>query len=81
LVICGSLVEWAGRVPERISQLVYLDTGALPDGTVLIETFPPEARRHIEQQVEELGDGWRFPMPPQEEMATFGSLEGLETTG
>jgi pimeloyl-ACP methyl ester carboxylesterase len=68
----------ADRGPERISQLVYLDTGALPDGTILIETFPPEARRHIEQQVEEAGDGWRFPMPPQEELATFGSLEGLD---
>jgi pimeloyl-ACP methyl ester carboxylesterase len=68
----------ADRMPDRISQLVYLDTGALPDGTVLIETFPPEARRHIEQQVEEMGDGWRFPMPPQEELATFGSLEGLD---
>lgn len=68
----------ADRVPERISQLVYLDTGALPNGTALIETFPPEARSHIERQVEELGDGWRFPMPPQEELASFGSLEGLD---
>jgi pimeloyl-ACP methyl ester carboxylesterase len=68
----------ADRVPDRISELVYLDTGALPDGTVLIETFPPEARWHIEKQVEEMGDGWRFPMPPQEELATFGSLEGLD---
>ena len=70
----------ADRVPERISKLVYLDTGALPDGTILIQTFLPEARRHIEQQVEDLGDGWRFPMPPQEELATFGSLEGLNDT-
>jgi pimeloyl-ACP methyl ester carboxylesterase len=68
----------ADRVPDRISQLVYLDTGALPDGTALIDTFPTEARRHIERQVEELGDGWRFPMPPLEELATFGSLEGLD---
>jgi len=68
----------ADRIPERISQLVYLDTGQLPNGTALIETFPPEARRHIERQVEELGDGWRFPMPPPEELATFGSLEGLD---
>ena len=68
----------ADRVPERISQLVYLDTGALPNGTVLIETFPPEARSHIEQQVKESGDGWRFPMPPREELASFGSLEGLD---
>jgi pimeloyl-ACP methyl ester carboxylesterase len=68
----------ADRVPDRISKLVYLDTGPLPGGTALIETFPTEARRHIERQVEELGDGWRFPMPPQEELATFGSLQGLD---
>jgi pimeloyl-ACP methyl ester carboxylesterase len=73
LVITGV----ADRVTDRISRLVYLDTGRLPDGTALIEAFPPEARRHIEQQVEESGDGWRFPMPPQEELATFGSLDGL----
>src|SRR3712207_6936866 len=60
------------------SKLVYLDTGPLPSGTALIETFPTEARRHIERQVEELGDGWRVPMPPQEELATFGSLQGLD---
>jgi pimeloyl-ACP methyl ester carboxylesterase len=68
----------ADRVPERISHLVYLDTGPIPNGTALIETFPAEARRHIERQVDESGDGWRFPVPPQEEMATFGSLEGLD---
>jgi pimeloyl-ACP methyl ester carboxylesterase len=74
LVVTGG----ADRMPERISQLVYLDTGSLPDGTAIIETFPSEARRHIERQVEQLGDGWRFPVPPQEELATFGSLEGLD---
>jgi pimeloyl-ACP methyl ester carboxylesterase len=68
----------ADRVPERISQLVYLDTGPIPNGTALIETFPTEAKTHIEQQVEESGDGWRFPIPPPEELATFGSLEGLD---
>jgi pimeloyl-ACP methyl ester carboxylesterase len=74
LVVTGA----ADRIPERISELVYLDTGPLPDGAVLIETFPPEARRHIERQVEELGDGWRFPMPPREELANMASLEGLD---
>jgi pimeloyl-ACP methyl ester carboxylesterase len=66
------------RIPGRISRLVYLDTGPLPSGTALIEMFPPEARRHIEGQVEELGEGWRFPMPPPEELANMGSLEGLD---
>jgi pimeloyl-ACP methyl ester carboxylesterase len=68
----------ADRIPGRISQLVYLDTGPLPDGTALIEAFPPDARTYIERQVEELGDGWRFPMPPPEELANMGSLEGLD---
>src|SRR3712207_3031291 len=60
----------ADRMPERISQLVYLDTGPIPDGTALIETFPPEPRRQIELQVQELGDSWRFPIPPPEGLAT-----------
>ena len=68
----------ADRIPERISRLVYLDTGPIPSGTALIDLFPPEARRHIEGQVEELGDGWRFPMPQPEELASMGSLEGLD---
>jgi pimeloyl-ACP methyl ester carboxylesterase len=68
----------ADRIPERISELVYLDSAPLPDGAALIEMFPPEARQRIERQVEELGDGWRFPMPPPEELANMGSLEGLD---
>jgi pimeloyl-ACP methyl ester carboxylesterase len=74
LVVTGA----ADRISERISELVYLDTAPLPDGTTLIETFPPEVREHIEGQVEELGEGWRWPMPPQEELANFGSLEGVD---
>jgi hypothetical protein len=49
-----------------------------PGGAVFIETFPPEARQRIERQVEELGDGWRFPMPPTEELANMASLEGVD---
>jgi pimeloyl-ACP methyl ester carboxylesterase len=74
LVVTGA----ADRVPERISRLVYLDTGPLPDGTALIETFPTEARRHIEKQVEDWGDGWRWPMPPAEELTNMASLEGVD---
>src|SRR3712207_540407 len=76
LVVTGA----ADRVPDRISQVVYLDTGPIPGGTALIETFPTEASRHIERRVEERGNGWRFPLPPREELATSGSLEGLDDT-
>jgi pimeloyl-ACP methyl ester carboxylesterase len=68
----------ADRIPGRISWLVYLDTGPLPDGTALIDTFPPEARQQTERHVEELGDGWRLPMPPWDELAQQASLEGLD---
>ena len=64
VVITGA-ADWT---PERISQLVYLDSRPLPDGSALIEAFPAELRRHIERQVEELGEGWRFPMPSWKEV-------------
>jgi pimeloyl-ACP methyl ester carboxylesterase len=74
LVVTGA----ADRVPERISQLVYLDTAPLPDGAALIEKFPSELRERTEGQVERLGEGWRFPMPPWEELANMASLEGVD---
>jgi pimeloyl-ACP methyl ester carboxylesterase len=74
LVVTGA----ADRMPERISQLVYLDIGPPLDGVALIDTFEPEDRTHIERQVEEPGDGWRLPMPPWDELAEQGSLEGLD---
>jgi pimeloyl-ACP methyl ester carboxylesterase len=68
----------ADRIPERISQVVYLDAGPFPSGLAFIDTYPPEARTHVESQVEELGDGWRLPMPPTDELAQQASLEGLD---
>jgi hypothetical protein len=56
---------------------VYLDTAPLPDGAILLEKFPLEARERTEDQVQELGEGWKFPMPPPEELANMASLEGI----
>jgi pimeloyl-ACP methyl ester carboxylesterase len=74
LVVTGA----ADRISERISQLVYLDTVPLPDGASLIEKFPPELRKRTEERVQELGEGWKFPIPPQEELANMASLEGVD---
>ncbi len=74
LVVTGA----ADRIPERISQLVYLDTAPLPDGGSLIEKFPPEARERTEDQVRGSGEGWKFPVPPPEELANMASLEGVD---
>jgi pimeloyl-ACP methyl ester carboxylesterase len=74
IVVTGA----ADRIPERISEVVYLDAGPFPSGLRFIETYPPEARTHVERQVDELGDGWRLPMPPTDELAQQASLEGLD---
>jgi pimeloyl-ACP methyl ester carboxylesterase len=74
LVVTGA----ADRIPERISELVYLDTAPLPDGAILLEKFPPELRERTEEQVRRSGEGWRFPMPPPEELAAMASLEGVD---
>jgi pimeloyl-ACP methyl ester carboxylesterase len=68
----------ADRIPERVSELVYVDTSPLPDGGSLIGKFPPELRKRTERQVEEAGDGWLFPIPPRGELANMASLEGLD---
>jgi pimeloyl-ACP methyl ester carboxylesterase len=51
LVVTGA----ADRVPERISEPVYLDTAPLPDGGMLIEKFPPGLRKRTEDRVRESG--------------------------
>ena len=74
LVVTGA----ADRIPERISELVYLDTAPLPDGGSLIEKFPPELRKRTENRVRESGEGWKFPVPPPEELVNMASLEGVD---
>lgn len=73
LVVTGA----ADRIPGRISQLVYLDTVPLPDGGSLIEKFPSELRKRTEDRVRGSGEGWKFPVPPPEELADMASLEGI----
>ena len=68
----------ADRAAGRIASLVYLDTGPIPNGMNLLETYPPEAQQFVRQQVAERGDGWRWPMPTWEEIAAMnGAGSGL----
>jgi pimeloyl-ACP methyl ester carboxylesterase len=68
----------ADQRPERLSRLVYLDTGPPPDGTSMLDFFPPEAIAGMEQQVADQGEGWRLPMPPFERLNESASLAGLD---
>lgn len=75
----GSVVTAvADRIPERLAQVVYLDSGPVADGTAFLDMLTPEARKQAERAVAEQGDGWRLPMPSWEELEEGGaSLAGL----
>ncbi len=70
----------ADRIRDRISQLVYLDSGPTPDGFSFLDMQPPEVKQLIERQVAEIGDGRRLPLPSWEELENVhgASLEGLD---
>jgi pimeloyl-ACP methyl ester carboxylesterase len=76
----GSVVTGvADRVPARLAQVVYLDSGPLAGGSAYLDMLSPENRQEVERAVAEQGDGWRLPMPSWEALEKVGgaSLAGL----
>jgi pimeloyl-ACP methyl ester carboxylesterase len=70
----------ADRRPERLNAVVYLDSSPLPAGIAIADVQPPEQREQQQREVEQHGDGWRWPPPDRATLAggTFGSASGLE---
>jgi pimeloyl-ACP methyl ester carboxylesterase len=70
----------ADRRPERLDAVVYLDTGPLPDGMAIVDVQAPDQREAQRRDVDERGDGWRWPVPDRAtlEPGTYGSVAGLE---
>jgi pimeloyl-ACP methyl ester carboxylesterase len=66
--------------PGRLNALVYLDSSPLPSGMAIADLQPPEQREQQQREVEQNGDGWRWPPPDRATLArgTFGSASGLE---
>jgi pimeloyl-ACP methyl ester carboxylesterase len=59
----------ADRVPERISQLVYVDAFVPDDGQAVFDLISPQRRPAMEALVESEGFGWllpRYAAPPWE---------------
>jgi len=76
----GLPITGAGdRAADRLSKLVYVDTSPVPDGTALIDLYPPPVREMVERNVRDQGDGWRFPLPPRDELENVmgASLDGV----
>jgi pimeloyl-ACP methyl ester carboxylesterase len=51
----------AGRVPERLARLVYLDAFVPGDGESVLALIPAKRRAEMEELVESEGDGWALP--------------------
>ncbi len=68
----------ADRRPDRIAQLVYLDTTPGTDGVAVLDVLPAERREHVQRQVAERGDGWRWPLPADDELEQIASLHGMD---
>jgi pimeloyl-ACP methyl ester carboxylesterase len=60
----------ADRIPERLSRVVYVESGPLPDGMSQFDTNPPQAQEAIRKQVDAEGDGWRLTGMPWDDPAT-----------
>ncbi len=65
----------ADRVPERVAELVFVDTGPLPDGVAQAEFTEPDEQAANAKLVATHGDGWQLPPPPWEQLAAGGDLD------
>jgi pimeloyl-ACP methyl ester carboxylesterase len=69
----------ADRRGARLDAVVYLDTGPVPDGAAIADVQSAEQRDRQRASVEEDGEGWRWPVPDRDTLATgiYGSVSGL----
>jgi pimeloyl-ACP methyl ester carboxylesterase len=70
----------ADRVPERITELVYVDSAPVADGMAMIDLYPPETLAEVRRTVDTSGEGWRLPFPGIAALEQDASLRGLDET-
>jgi len=70
----------ADRRPERLHAVAYLDCSPLPDGMSIADVQSPEQRGLQQSAAERDGDGWLWPLPDRDTLASglFGSTAGLD---
>ncbi|RDI44401.1 alpha/beta fold hydrolase [Nocardia mexicana] len=66
----------ADRMPDRIAELVYVDTFVPRDGEAVADIMPPMVEAFA-QAAADSGDGWRVP-PPTEPLGD-GGINGVTT--
>ena len=68
----------ADRVADRLAQLVYVDSGPIPDGMSMLDFFGPEIASSLRERVAEDGDGWRLPFPPLDELGPPAAIGDID---
>ncbi|TQK42528.1 alpha/beta hydrolase family protein [Streptomyces sp. SLBN-118] len=68
----------ADRRAERITRIVYVDTGMPLDGVAALDLVPDRAvRDRLSDPTGQGEDDWRIPPPPLEEWQRWGSVDGV----
>ena len=66
----------ADRVPERISQLIYLDAFVPRDGESLADIIP-DLTAQMEEVARDVGNGWQVPRDPPHPRKTAQPIAGF----
>lgn len=69
IVVTGA----AGRVPERLARLVYVDAFVPENGEALVDLVPPAEREGMLAAARDRGDGWRVPPHPRRASEQIGA--------
>ena len=73
LVVAGV----ADRIPDRIRQVVYVGSSVPEDGRSLFDAAGRDYRAFVQARADEAGDGWRWPLPPPDELATYLPIDDM----
>jgi len=65
----------AGQIADRVKRVVYVDSGALPEGMSQFDSTPPEQQEQTRAQV---GDGFLVPPPPFQPAEGDPMIAGLD---
>src|SRR5215207_8730725 len=53
----------ADRIPDRVDQLVYVDSAPLAEGMAMTDLYPPDALTAMQQAVDQAGQAGAGPSP------------------